>query len=159
MCCLSIYLIHSDCCPLTYECITFVYLKKGILLDFPSEWFLSSAKRKRKPDGSILSYYMTCHDNELRIHWAPISFYLSTYGWIYISPSHITNSASSRGLCDFMSHRVHWTWLGLMPPIMALLMRKSQKEIALAVLLPSNWKPGVSWKSVNKIYMKPNPLY
>jgi len=30
-----------------------------------------------------------------RIHWAPVSSSLSPYGWIYISPLHIINSASS----------------------------------------------------------------
>jgi len=29
------------------------------------------------------------------MHWAPISSFLSTYGWIYIFSLHITNSASS----------------------------------------------------------------
>jgi len=30
-----------------------------------------------------------------RIHWAPLSSSRSTYGWMFISPSHIINSASS----------------------------------------------------------------
>jgi len=47
------------------------------------------------------------------MHWAPLSSSLSTYGCIFISPLHITNSASSPESGDFTSHRVHWTWLGL----------------------------------------------
>jgi len=32
---------------------------------------------------------------DVRIHWAPLSSSLCTYGWLFISPSHIINSASS----------------------------------------------------------------
>jgi len=35
------------------------------------------------------------HFSHFRIHWAPISSSLSPYGWVYISPSHIINSAFS----------------------------------------------------------------
>jgi len=41
----------------------------------------------------------------------------------FSSLHHTLRSLPPRSLCGFTSHRVHWTWLGLMPPVMDLLMR------------------------------------
>jgi len=64
---------------------------------------------------------------------------------------------SPESLCDFTSHRVHWPWLGLMPPAMALLMRRWIEGLLFSpiggvanVCRPTSWAgPRPSRKSLN----------